>query len=58
MLLQRGGSGVVHGIVDVDDSSGLPCSGSGVRKEVDVTIVTIKNLTTLVKRTNKSTLPD
>ena len=38
-------------VVDVDDSSGWPCSGSGVRKEVDVTIVTIKNLTTLVKRT-------
>ena len=36
MLLQRGGSGVVHGI---DDSSGWLCSGSGVRKEVDVVVL-------------------
>ena len=35
MLLQSG-SGVVHEIVDVDDSSGWLCSGSGVRKEVDI----------------------
>ena len=39
MLLQRGGSRVVHGIVDVNDSSGWPCSGSGVRKEVDVVVL-------------------
>ena len=55
MLLQRGGGGVVHGIVDVNKlalgwhlwalaralngGSGWPHSGSGVRKEVDVVVL-------------------
>ena len=41
MLLQRGGGGVVHGIVDVNELalSGWPRSGNGVRKEVDVVVL-------------------